>query len=68
MRYMNQYRQFSRRSRTVFWIILAAMILIGLVAFFTSEIGRTVALVCCGGIVLLIVVGALSERGMSRPR
>ncbi len=65
---LNRYRNFSRTSRGAFWVILAAMVLIGLFAFFTSEAGRTISLVCCGGIVLLVVVGAVSERGMNRPR
>ena len=52
----------------MFWIILAVMIIGGLIAFFTSEAGRTVALVCCGGLILLVVVGLVSESGMRRPR
>ncbi|MBE2271467.1 MAG: hypothetical protein IAE80_24755 [Anaerolinea sp.] len=68
MRYYDRYRNFSRSSRAVFWIILAAMVLVGLCAFFTSEAGRTVSLVCCGGLILLVVVGILSERGMKRPQ
>ena len=65
---MNRYRNLSSSSRTIFWIILAVMIVIGLIAFFTSETGRNVALVCCGGVILLLVVGVLSERGMQHPR
>lgn len=65
---MNRYRSLSQNSRMVFWIILAAMILVGVIAFFTSETGRNVALVCCGGLILLVVVGLVSERGMQRPR
>ncbi len=65
---MNRYRNLSQSSRTIFWVILAVMVLVGVVAFFTSEAGRNVALVCCGGILLLILVGVLSERGMQRPR
>ena len=64
---MNRYRNLSSSSRTIFWIILAVMVVVGLIAFFTSETGRNVALVCCGGVALLIVVGILSERGMQRP-
>ena len=64
---MNRYRSLSQRTRRIFWGILAVMIVVGVVAFFTSELGRTVALVCCGAIVLLLVVGVLSERGMQRP-
>lgn len=52
----------------IFWIVLAVMIVAGLIAFFTSETGRTIALVCCGGLILLIVIGVVSEGGMRRPR
>ena len=47
---MNRYRNLSSSSRTIFWIILAVMVVVGLIAFFTSETGRNVALVCCGGV------------------
>lgn len=67
-RYIDRYKGFSRSSKGVFWIILAVMIIVGLIAFFTSEAGRTVALVCCGGLILLVVVGLVSESGMRRPR
>mgnify|MGYP001159280476 CR=1 FL=1 len=67
-RYVNQYKGFSRSSKSVFWVILAAMVIVGLIAFFTSEAGRTVALVCCGGLILLVVVGVVSEGGMRKPR
>ena len=67
MRYTrDRYSSLSRSSRTVFWVILAAMIVIGLFAFFTSEIGRNITLICCGGIIVLIVVGIVSENGMRR--
>ena len=52
----------------IFWGILAVMIVIGVIAFFTSQIGRTVALVCCGGLILVVVVALISESGMRRPR
>ena len=65
---MNRYRNLSSSTRIIFWIILTIMVVIGLIAFFTSETGRNVALVCCGGVILLVVVGLLSERGMQRPR
>jgi cell division protein FtsW (lipid II flippase) len=65
---MNQYRSLSQSTRRIFWVILAVMIVVGVIAFFTSELGRTVTLVCCGAVILLIVVGVLSERGMQRPR
>jgi di/tricarboxylate transporter len=65
---MNRYHSLSQSSRSIFWVILAVMVVVGVVAFFTSELGRTVTLVCCGAAILLIVVGVLSERGMQRPR
>ena len=42
--------------------------MIGLFAFFTSETGRTITLLCCGGLILLAIVGAISERGMRSAR
>lgn len=63
---MNRYRNLPTNSRRVFWIVLAVMIVIGLYGFFTSSLGRTISLVCCGGVILIVIVGLLSERGMSR--
>ncbi|MBW4436976.1 MAG: hypothetical protein KME04_07560 [Pleurocapsa minor GSE-CHR-MK-17-07R] len=63
---MNRLRNFSRTSWIVFSLIFAGLIIAGLVAFFTSEVGRTIALVCCGGLVLVVVVALVSERGMAR--
>jgi hypothetical protein len=68
MRPTERYRNLSGNSRTIFWIIVAAMVILGLYGFFTSELGRTVALICCGAVILLVVVGLLSERGMQRPQ
>jgi len=65
---MNRYRNPSQRSRSTFWIILAVIIVVGGIAFFASDVGRTIALVCCGIVILLIVVGVISEGGMRRPR
>jgi hypothetical protein len=65
---MNRYRNLSSSTRIIFWVILAVMVVIGLIAFFTSETGRNVALVCCGAVLLIGVVGLLSERGMQRPQ
>ncbi len=65
---MNRYRNLSSSSRAIFWIVLALMIVVGVVAFFTSETGRNIALVCCGALILLVIVGVLSEGGMRRPR
>lgn len=58
----------SLATRTIFWLILVGMIVLGLFAFFTSRIGQQALLICCGGLVVLVVVGVLSERGMRRPR
>ena len=65
---MNRYRNLSRSSRNIFWVVLVVMIVVGLIAFFTSETGRNLALVCCGGLILLIVIGVVSEGGMRRSR
>jgi hypothetical protein len=61
-------RRISLSSRTIFFIILGLLILAGVYAFLNSRIGQTALLVCCGGVVLLVVVGILSESGMRRPR
>jgi hypothetical protein len=53
----------SLTSRTIFWLILVGFIVIGLYAFFSSRIGQTALLVCCGGLIALAVAGILSERG-----
>lgn len=55
-------------SRTIFWLILIGMIVIGLYAFVSSRFGQTALVVCCGGLIVLVVVGILSENGMKRPR
>lgn len=65
-RQLDRFKTLSRTSRTIFIIILIAMIVVGGYAFFTSELGRTVTLVCCGGIIVLAIVGILSEMGMKR--
>ena len=65
---MNRYRNLSSSSRRIFWVVLAVMIVIGLYGFFTSELGRTISLICCGGVILLVVIGIISENGMQRRR
>jgi hypothetical protein len=65
---MDRLKGVSVASRTVFILIIGLFVLIGLYAFFSSQIGQTALLVCCGGLILLGVVGFLSERGMRRPR
>jgi len=65
---MDKLKGISLTSRTIFWLLLVAGVVIGLYAFFSSRFGQTALLVCCGGIVVLVVVGVLSEGGMRRPR
>jgi len=65
---MDRLKQISLASRTVYIVIIGGLILIGLYAFFSSRVGQTALLVCCGGAVVLVVVGVMSERGMRRPR
>lgn len=63
---VERFRGLSRGAQVVAGLILAGLILALLAAFFTSEIGRVVALVCCGGVIVIVVIGLLSERGMRR--
>jgi hypothetical protein len=65
---MDRLKGLSLASRTVYILIIGAFVLIGLYAFFNSRIGQTALLLCCGGAVVLVVVGILSENGMRRPR
>lgn len=53
-------------SRTIFWLVLVVMIVLGLYAFVSSRFGQTALVVCCGGLVVVVVVGILSENGMRR--
>jgi hypothetical protein len=62
----DRMRNLSGSSRRVGVLILVVMAIIGVIAFFTSELGRNITLVCCGLLLFLIVAGALSERGMRR--
>lgn len=62
----DRMRNLSNGSRRIFYIIIIAMIILGVIAFFTSELGRNITLICCGLIVLIVVVGILSERGMQK--
>lgn len=50
----------------VYIIVIVLLALLGLYAFFNSGMGRIFMLVCCGGVVALVVVGILSENGMRR--
>lgn len=65
---MNQLRNLSNQSRIVFVVVALILVAIALFAFFTSELGRTLTLICCGGLILVVVLGILSERGMRPPR
>jgi FlaA1/EpsC-like NDP-sugar epimerase len=65
-RSVERFRGLSRTMQIVAGVIVGAMVLVLLWAFFTSELGRTVALVCCGGVILLVIVGVMSESGMRR--
>ena len=68
MNNFNRLSRVSRRARMVGWGILVLLIMVLLFAFFSSQLGRNVLLICCGGGILVAVVGILSERGMRRPR
>ncbi|KXK19208.1 MAG: hypothetical protein UZ15_CFX003002077 [Chloroflexi bacterium OLB15] len=63
---MQRYRNLSRNSRILFWAIIAAMVAFVLYAIFSTSLGQTALLVCCGGIILIVVIGLISERGMRR--
>jgi hypothetical protein len=63
---MEQLRNFRLASRTVFWLIFIGLVVAALYAIFSTRIGQTALLICCGGLALLVVVGILSERGMRR--
>ena len=58
----------SLATRTIFWLILVGMIVLGLFAFFTSRIGQQALLICCGGLGGLGGGGGLGGRGVGRPR
>jgi len=68
MNNFNKLSRLSRNTRIVGWVILSLLIMAVLFAFFSSQLGQNVLLICCGGGILIAVVGILSERGMRRPR
>ena len=68
MNQLDRFRNLSRSSRAVFWLILAAFVAVVLYAFFSSQFGQNALLCCCGGALLIAVVGLASERGMRRSR
>ncbi len=57
---MDSLRNIRLASRTVFWLILIGLVVAALYAFFSSRIGQTALLICCGGLVLLVVVIGLA--------
>ncbi len=61
---IERMRGLSSNSRRAGYFVVAVMLVIGAIAFFTSELGRNITLVCCGLVLFLIVAGILSERGM----
>jgi hypothetical protein len=63
---LDRFRNLSRSSRAVFWVIIAAFVAFILYAIFSSRLGQTALLICCGGIVLVAIVGIISEQGMRR--
>ncbi|HUN08923.1 MAG TPA: hypothetical protein PLQ56_20120 [Aggregatilineales bacterium] len=65
---MNRLKRISLTSRTIYLLIVIALIVAAVYAVFSTQLGQTALLICCGGGVLLVVVGIMSERGMRRPR
>jgi len=65
---MNRLKRISLTSRTIYLLIVIALIVGAVYAVFSTQLGQTALLICCGGGVLLVVVGVMSERGMRRPR
>lgn len=61
-------RRISLSSRTIFWIIVAVLATGLLYAIFSTQLGQTALLICCGGAVLIVVIGLVSEAGMRRAR
>ncbi len=59
-------RQVSRSTRLVARIILVGLLIAGIIAFVTSSFGQNTLLICCGGGLLLALIGIISERGMRR--
>lgn len=63
---LNRYRNLSSTTRIIFIVVAVALVLLALYGFFTSETGRMISLLCCGGVTVLVVVGIISENGMRR--
>lgn len=68
MNQFNRYRNLSTTSRGIFWVILALFVAVALYAFFSSRFGQTALLCCCGGVLVVALIGIVSERGMRGAR
>jgi hypothetical protein len=68
MNQLERFRGLSRSSRVVFWVILGLFVAIALYAFFSSQLGQNALLCCCGGVVIVALIGIVSERGMRKSR
>jgi hypothetical protein len=63
-----QRRRISVSSRTIYWVITILLVTALIYAIFSTQLGQTALLICCGGLVLVVVIGLISERGMRRVR
>jgi hypothetical protein len=61
-------RRFALKARTVFWLLLIGLATALLYVVFSTQLGQTALLICCGGVVLLVVIGIVSESGMRGAR
>lgn len=64
----NRLQQFSSTTRLIFWALLAVLIMGLVYGIFSTQFGQNVLICCCGGGLIVSIVGILSERGMRRPR
>jgi hypothetical protein len=65
---VERFRGLSTTSRGIFWLILTLLVAGLLYAVFSTQLGQTALLVCCGGGVLVVIIGLASEAGMRRGR
>lgn len=63
---LDRFRHLSRSSRALFWGMIAIFAAFILYAFFSSRLGQTALICCCGGAIAAAVIGILSEQGMRR--
>jgi hypothetical protein len=63
---MERFKGLSRPSRAIFWLFLIALVAGALYAIFSTQLGQNVLLLCCGGGILIAIIGAISEGGMRR--